>query len=82
MVSDFIRDSGGQIKIDEQDRFFVLWSQHHCADGCKTVITTRKMALGLLEYFLTHSDFQSKILAENSSAAEARLQTNDRRTIR
>jgi len=69
METSFIFDKTGQIKIQKLTGFFRFQTRTIIRERGDRVLTTRKMALGLLAYFQTNSDFQKTILAENELAA-------------
>lgn len=69
MKSFYITNKRGQIKIRKNAQFFTFATRTIFSDSA--VKTTRRMALGLIDYFLANEDFQKRILAEGEAHARA-----------
>jgi len=65
MQTSFENLTDGAIKIKKLKRFFRFQTRTTITGRTRAVVTTRKMALGLLDYFLANEPFRALVLREN-----------------
>jgi len=65
MQTSFVTDINGEIKIKKLKRFFRFQTRTTITESCRAVVTTRKMALGLFDYFLANEPFRATVAREN-----------------